>query len=112
MHTIFSSDSRVTPESLVRRCVQVGLNCIAVTDHNTIEGALAVRQISPFVVIVGEEVRSSGGEITGLFLKENIEIKYHEYLQPKYKQNGKNFLEKLSILDLLFNETLNSKKFI
>ena len=47
-----------------------------------------------------------------LFLKENIEIKYHEYLQPKYKQNGKNFLEKLSILDLLFNETLNSKKFI
>tara|TARA_B100000029_G_scaffold266572_1_gene262481 strand:- start:2264 stop:2947 length:684 start_codon:yes stop_codon:yes gene_type:complete len=47
-----------------------------------------------------------------LFLKENIEIKYHEYLQPKYKQNGKKFLEKLSILDLLFNEISNSKKFI
>jgi hypothetical protein len=47
-----------------------------------------------------------------LFLKENIQIKYHEYSQPIYKQNGKNFLEKLSILDLLFNEELNSKKII
>ena len=44
--------------------------------------------------------------------KENIEIKYHEYSQPKYKQNGKKFLEKLSILDLLFNEGENSKNFI
>ena len=48
----------------------------------------------------------------GLFFKENIEIKYHEYSQPKYKQNGKKFLEKLSILDLLFNEGENSKNFI
>ena len=47
-----------------------------------------------------------------LFLKENIQIKYHEYSQPIYKQNGKNFLENLSILDLLFNEELNSKKII
>ena len=72
MHTSYSPDSGTSPERLVSRCVQVGLNCIAVTDHNTIEGALAVQRIAPFMVIVGEEVRSSGGEITGLFLKETV----------------------------------------
>ena len=54
------------------RCLKSGLECIAVTDHNTIEGALAVQKIAPFMVIVGEEVTSSGGEITGLFIKEPI----------------------------------------
>jgi len=72
MHTSFSPDSNVSPEMLVARCVQVGLNCIAVTDHDTIEGALATQRVANFTVIVGEEVRSSGGEITGLFLTETV----------------------------------------
>ena len=72
MHTHFSPDSEMSPDELVARCVNVGLNCIAVTDHNTIEGALAVRDVAPFIVIVGEEIKSSEGEITGLFLKEAI----------------------------------------
>ena len=72
MHTRFSPDCNVSPQDLVDRCIKVGLDCIAVTDHNTIEGALAVQSIAPFPVIVGEEVASSEGEITGLFLKESI----------------------------------------
>ena len=72
MHTCFSPDSETTPERLVERCIEVGLGLIAVTDHNTIEGALAVREIAPFPVIVGEEVKTSEGEITGLFLKEEV----------------------------------------
>ncbi len=72
MHTHFSPDSDVSPERLVERCNKVGLNCIAVTDHNTIDGALAVKAIAPFKVIVAEEVESSEGEITGLFLNETI----------------------------------------
>ena len=72
MHTCFSPDSLVSPESLVARCQEVGLNCIAVTDHNTTEGAKVVKSIAPFFVIVGEEVRTSEGEVTGLFLTETI----------------------------------------
>ena len=72
MHTRYSPDSVMSPEKLVARCLKVGLTCIAVTDHNTVDGALAVSKIAPFTVIIGEEVRSSGGEITGLFLKETI----------------------------------------
>ena len=72
MHTHFSPDSGMEPERLVARCQEVGLNCIAVTDHNTIEGALAVQRLAPFMVIIGEEVASSQGEITGLFLNETV----------------------------------------
>lgn len=72
MHTRYSPDSEVAPEKLVRRCGKVGLDCIAVTDHNTIEGALEVRRIAPFLVIIGEEVTSSEGEVTGLFLRELV----------------------------------------
>ena len=72
MHTHYSPDSETPPEKLVARCLRVGLNCIAVTDHNTIEGAQAVKRLAPFTVIIGEEIGTSEGEITGLFLTEAI----------------------------------------
>ena len=48
MHTHHSYDSLTTPEQLVARCLEVGLGCIAVTDHNTIRGAQDVARIAPF----------------------------------------------------------------
>ena len=72
MHTRFSPDSLMEPEELVARCLATGLSCIAVTDHNTIEGALEVQHLAPFRVIIGEEIKSRGGEIIGLFLQEAI----------------------------------------
>lgn len=72
MHTYFSSDCMVDPSDLVARCTEVGLNCIAVTDHNSLKGALAVKAIAPFTVITGEEVRTTEGEITALFISEEI----------------------------------------
>ena len=71
-HTHFSPDSEATPEAIVARCLEVGLGCIAVTDHNTIDGALAVQRLAPFPIIVGEEIRSADGEIIGLFLQEPV----------------------------------------
>ena len=72
LHTHFSHDSGAPPSSIVARCVRTGLNCIAVTDHNTIRGALEVQSIAPFPVIIGEEIKSSQGDIIGLFLKEEV----------------------------------------
>ena len=72
VHTYRSPDSETLPEPIVSRCVEVGLNCVAITDHNTIEGALEVRELAPFMVIIGEEVTTSEGEITGLFLHEAV----------------------------------------
>ena len=72
MHTGFSPDSATDLGDFVARCVKTGLDCIAVTDHNTIQGALKVQAMAPFRVIIGEEIKSAGGEIIGLFLKEVV----------------------------------------
>ena len=72
IHTHHSYDSTTTPSSIVKRCLAKGIDCIAITDHNTIAGAEEVRQIAPFNVIIGEEIKSAGGDIIGLFLTEQV----------------------------------------
>ena len=72
VHTCHSKDSTSSPEDIVKHCLKVGINCLAVTDHDTISGALEMKRTAPFKVIVGEEVLTTGGEIIGLFLKEEI----------------------------------------
>jgi len=56
----------------VTRCVELGIDCVAVADHNTIAGALKLREIAPFKVIVAEEIATTAGEVMGLFLSEGI----------------------------------------
>ena len=51
VHTRFSPDCATPIAKLVARCQKVGTNCLAITDHNTIKGALAAREIAPFQVI-------------------------------------------------------------
>ncbi|MBI4312602.1 MAG: PHP domain-containing protein [Chloroflexi bacterium] len=72
VHTCYSPDSLTALEALARRCRQSGLDCIAVTDHNTIQGALRLKETAPFTVITGEEIRTTGGDIIGLFLRERV----------------------------------------
>lgn len=51
------------------------LKVIAITDHNTIEGALFAESLSElydFEVIVGEEISAKQGHVLGLYLKEHI----------------------------------------
>lgn len=71
-HTIFSYDSMVQPDDYVRRCVRCGLSCVAVTEHNNIDGARYLREIAPFTVIIAEEIMTTEGEIIGLFLDKAV----------------------------------------
>lgn len=71
-HTCYSRDCLTPPEKYVAACLRKGINCVAVTDHNTIQGALIVQSIAPFTVIIGEEIRTVEGEIVGLFLSQEI----------------------------------------
>lgn len=72
IHTLYSGDC-LTPLDKVLACaLKRGLDCMAITDHNEIEGALRLQEKSPIKIIVGEEIRTNRGEITGYFLKERI----------------------------------------
>ena len=72
VHTCYSKDSTSPIEKVVQRCIEVGINCVAVTDHDCISGALEIKRIAPFTVIIGEEVLTDRGEIMGLFLSEEV----------------------------------------
>jgi hypothetical protein len=72
IHTCYSIDCLTPLEKIVEHCLKLGINCIAVADHNTITGALKLRDIAPFKVIVAEEILTPVGEIMGMFLSEEI----------------------------------------
>ncbi len=72
IHSQYSVDCNMPLEKIIERCQEVGVNCIALCDHGTAEGALKLREIAPFPVIVAEEVLTPYGEIMGLFLEETI----------------------------------------
>ena len=73
MHTSASSDCLSSPADVVRQARSVGLDRIAITDHNEIDGAFEARELDPDLVIVGEEVRTAEGlDLIGLFLSEHI----------------------------------------
>jgi predicted metal-dependent phosphoesterase TrpH len=72
-HTIYSRDSLSSLEDVLKKCDERGVDRLAITDHNTIRGALRAQEMDPQRVIVGEEiVTREGGEILALFVKEEI----------------------------------------
>ncbi len=72
IHTEYSSDCNTPLERIINRCLEIGINCIAITDHGTAEGALKMQSLAPFKVIVAEEILTPHGEIIGMFLKKTI----------------------------------------
>ena len=72
MHTEYSMDCDMSLEKIINRCVEIGINCVAIADHGTIEGAVKMREIAPFKVIIAEEILTPHGELMGMFLKEGI----------------------------------------
>jgi predicted metal-dependent phosphoesterase TrpH len=91
VHTVFSPDSLLQLDVLVQIADQKKMGCVAVTDHNTITGALElIRRNPPFKVIVGEEILTTEGEVIGLFLKEDIPagLSVLETLQRIREQQG------------------------
>lgn len=71
-HTVYSKDSLTRPADLIRSAHQRGLQRVVVTDHNTIAGALAARQLDPELIIVGEEIKTTHGEILAAYVTEEI----------------------------------------
>jgi predicted metal-dependent phosphoesterase TrpH len=60
------------PAQMLEVCRRRGIDRVAVTDHNTIEGALEAQALAPGSVIVGEEIMTECGELLGYYLRETI----------------------------------------
>ncbi len=71
-HTYCSKDSLMQYPRIIKAVELSGLDGIAVTDHNELRGALELARLAQFLVIPAEEIKTSHGEIIGLFLHEWI----------------------------------------
>jgi len=71
-HTVCSHDSSNQLEPLLRTARQRGLSRLAITDHNRIGCALKAREMDPDLIVVGEEILTTGGELLAYYLSEEI----------------------------------------
>ena len=72
LHTNYSLDAKTTLEEAIRYAKRDQLDGIAITDHDTVEGARRIAKEQDFLVIPGIEVSSRHGHILGLNVTEPI----------------------------------------
>src|SRR4030042_2383291 len=95
IHTRYS-DGKPTPQEVLDYVENhTDLAVIAITDHDTLEGALGAQKLMKgknyrFELIIGEEMTSKDGHIIGLFLKERVEpgLSAEETVAAIKKQGG------------------------
>ena len=97
IHTRFSRDSLLTEERFIQKAIERGLTHVAITNHNNVEGAIAVRDKAAELglsdrlhVILGEEVSTADGEVVGIFLTRTIPrgLSANETADEIHRQGG------------------------
>jgi predicted metal-dependent phosphoesterase TrpH len=90
IHSIYS-DGVLHPEKIVRIARDVGLSGIAITDHNTIKGGLEAKksETADFKIIVGSEIKTNRGDLTGIFLTQEIRSRdFRAVIREIHEQGG------------------------
>lgn len=75
IHTVYSYDGTATVPAVLERARQVGLDVIAITDHDEIRGALKAFDLAPefgIEVIPGIEITTAEGDLLALFVTQPI----------------------------------------
>jgi predicted metal-dependent phosphoesterase TrpH len=91
VHSIYSKDSFLRPEIILKVAKKKGLDGVAITDHNTIKGAMAARKINEdrdFTVIVGTEIKTEYGDVIGIYLQDEIRSRLFSEVVEEIKRQG------------------------
>jgi predicted metal-dependent phosphoesterase TrpH len=89
-HSIASPDGSLTEADYHRMLKSGKLDCIAVTDHNTIAFAKELHEKLGDKIIIGEEIMTRDGEIIGLYLKKVVKpgLSASDTVEAIKKQGG------------------------
>lgn len=71
-HTRYSPDSLIRLKNLPEICRKKGIDKLAITDHNTAQGALQAARLYPMLVIPGEEIMTTKGELLAWYIQEEV----------------------------------------
>lgn len=122
IHTTYSYDSLMKPEKILKIAKKRGLDGVVICDHNTIKGGVETKKLNydeNFIVIVGAEIATNAGDITGIFLTKEIESRnVDDVIEEIRAQNGKvilnhpfkaHDLSKIDLSKIDFIEGYNSR---
>jgi predicted metal-dependent phosphoesterase TrpH len=89
-HSCYSDDSLTQLDDLLRWMDRRELDMVAITDHNTVEGAEVFCAKAPDRLLMGEEIRTSEGEVLALFVEEQVppDLPLRETLERVHAQGG------------------------
>jgi predicted metal-dependent phosphoesterase TrpH len=90
IHTAYSFDANVSPRRMTRQLSKLGFDFAAITDHETIRGAVEAQRVAPegLTIIIGAEYCTEKGDIVGLFLSKEVESRKSEDVISEIKGQG------------------------
>jgi predicted metal-dependent phosphoesterase TrpH len=110
IHTYHSYDSTNRPIDILKKAKQAGLDAVVVLDHDSVKGGVETAALndSEILVIPAIEVKTDIGDIVGLFIRNEIDVrKYHQVIEQIRSQGGLIMLphpyHKHQLKDDLFN---------
>ena len=75
IHSIYSKCSSIKPSTILKKAIKQKLDGIAITDHNSIKGAIVTKKLNKdknLDIIVGAEIKTNYGDVVALYLNEDI----------------------------------------
>ena len=75
-HTKYSYDASSDIEKIIIQAKKASLDGIAITDHENTKGwteAIELGKKHNFLIVLGEEIKTTKGDVLGLFLKQQID---------------------------------------
>lgn len=73
IHSVYSPDARSYPKDILRYARKIGLDAIAISDHDEIKGSRVTRELAQDIIVVPSiEISSKNGHILGLGVDEII----------------------------------------
>jgi predicted metal-dependent phosphoesterase TrpH len=93
VHSMYSDDAIGTPKEIMKSIQQKGLDGFALTDHNTVNGALKAAKdltTNDFLIIPGIEISTKDGHLLGLDVDTAIPrgLPVHETVDLIYENGG------------------------
>lgn len=76
IHSVYSGDATGTPREIIKKARKIGLDAIAIADHNSLKGShMALKEVKEFkdlLIIPSMEVTTSRGHIVALGVNQEI----------------------------------------
>ncbi len=88
LHTCYSKDGHEKPETMAKILKGKRFRGMAITDHNTVEGAIKKYNFKEFIVIPGTEISTDRGHILGIGICEKIKNKRAEDVIDEIHDKG------------------------